>query len=87
MQTTDLMLATEWVLISDGSHTCIFDVKSAGVVFVHLNETTDAPESDAPCVEVQSWPAAFDFSITGMSGNQRIWARAKIGAVPIVIIK
>lgn len=87
MQTTAVSLTTEWALISEAEHTCAFDVQSAGVVIVHMNETNVAPADDAPGVEVQSWPAAFDFSITGMAGNQHIWARAKNGVVPIVVIK
>lgn len=87
MQTTAVSLTTDWTLISEAHHTCAFDVQSAGVVIVHLNESNVAPATDAPGVEVQSWPAAFDFAMTGMAGNQHIWARAKSGEVPIVVIK
>ena len=87
MKTTAVTLTTDWVLLSGGDHTCIFDVQSAGVALVHLNESNTAPTVDAPGVEVQSWPAEFDFAMTGMAGNQHVWARAKSGVVPIVVIK
>ncbi len=86
MQTTALTLTTDWTELSSGAHTCIFDVQSAGTVIVHLSESATPPASDAPGVEVQSWPAAFDFAMTGMSGSQHVWARAKSGAVPVVVI-
>lgn len=86
MQTTAVTLTTDWTLISGGNHTCIFDVQSAGVAIVHLNESNTAPAADAPGVEVQSWPASFDFAMSGMTGSQHVWARAKSGVVPIVVI-
>ena len=85
MQTSAMTLTTDWVQITPGAHTCLIDVRSAGVVLVHLSESADPPATDAPAFEVQSWPASFDFVMTGMSGSQHVWARAKSGAVPIVV--
>lgn len=87
MQTTAISLTTDWALISEAEHTCIFDVQSSGVVIVHFSESNIAPDASAPGIEVQSWPASFDFAMTGMTGVQHVWARAKSGIVPIVVVK
>ena len=63
----------------------LLDVEQSATILVHLNESNTAPALDAPAFQVQSWPAAFDFFLTGLSGATRVWARGRDGAVSVVV--
>ena len=73
-----------WTLLSD-KQSVLVDVETAATILVHLNESATAPDLDAPAFQVQSWPAAFDFFLTGLTSGTRIWARGRDGNVSVVV--
>lgn len=87
METLIIQLTADtWTSVSDQKHTVAFDVKSAQTVLVHMGSAA-TPEEDAAFFEVLSHTENWDFSISGLTSSEYVWARGKAGPVDIVVAR
>jgi hypothetical protein len=87
METVRISLTADgWTDVSDQNHTVAFDIQSAQTVLVHMGSAA-TPAEDAAAFEVLSHPENWDFSISGLTSAEYVWARGKTGPVDVVVAR
>lgn len=87
MQTLEFNLGRQWAEVLGGNNAFSMQVKSAGNVELHFNDSDTAPASDAPAVYIESYPPQWDFACQSQTGQARVWARAAGDYAQIVVVR
>lgn len=88
MQTVGFDLTdAAWTEILNGDNALSVQVKTQSGVYLHFNDSADAPAIGAASVFIESWPPRFDFECATQTGQSRVWARARSGAASIVVVR
>jgi len=88
MQTVAVSLEPDaWSEILNGNNALAVQIRSAGGIHLHFNDSADAPASDAPFVLVDSFPPRWDFECNTQVGQARVWARSARGNSNIIVVR